>query len=99
MADVEAKVAAHGQKMIEVTIKFWTNGLAGEEGMISPKNAWDGGVVAVSSNKAHGIPPMDPLPFNGLAELPAKIERAILQQGVTLHLSRRASRYLRSDVY
>jgi hypothetical protein len=97
--DLESRVAAHGQKMIEVRIRFWTNEIADQAGQIVRKNAWDGGVVHVQGNKSHGIEPMNPIPFNGMAELPAKIEKVLLAHGIVLHLSRRASRYLRSDVY
>jgi hypothetical protein len=99
--DVEGRVAAHGKRMIEVRIRFWTNDIATPPapGKIIPKHGWDAGVVDVQRNTSHGIEPQNPIPFNGMAELPSKIEKLLLAHGITLHLSRRASRYLRSDIY
>ncbi len=34
---LEAKEAKHGQKMIEVKLRFWTNGIAEEPGKILPE--------------------------------------------------------------
>jgi hypothetical protein len=36
----EAREAAHGQRMIEVRVRFWTNNLAKSKGMVLPRNAW-----------------------------------------------------------
>ena len=45
-------------------------------------------------NDSHGIAPKDPLPFNGFADLPSKIEKVILEEGVKIHLSKRQRRYI-----
>lgn len=61
MADGEKaadREARHGEKMIEVKIRFWTDGLASESGKILPKHAWAAGVVRMESNRSHtGYPP------------------------------------------
>ena len=36
---VAAQEAEHGEKMIEVKIRFWTNSIAEQEGKIIPKHA------------------------------------------------------------
>jgi len=42
--------ARHGDKMIEVKLRFWTNNLADEPGKVIPKHAWEGGVVRIERN-------------------------------------------------
>ena len=95
---IEAKVAEHGRKMIEIRVRLWTDKIAlGGKEMVLPKHAWDAGVVLLQTNEAHGISGKDPLPFNGFADLPSKIERVLLNNGVKIHLSRKQRRYLVSD--
>ena len=93
---VEARVAEHGKKMIEVRVRFWTNDLGGGKGKILPKHAWGAGVVVIDSNNAHGISPSrsSPVPFNSIAEIPAKIEKVLIDHGVTIHPSSRMRRYI-----
>lgn len=91
---IEAREAAHGQKMIEVKVRFWTNDLGDEKGKILPKNAWGAGVVRMERNTAHGITAGDPIPFNSMADIPAKVERLLIERGVTIHPSSRMRRYM-----
>jgi hypothetical protein len=93
-AAVEAREAAHGKKMIEVKVRFWTNDLADGKGKILPKHAWGAGVVRIASNDSHGIVPGTPVPFNSLAEVPAKIEKLLIDQGITIHKSDRMKKYM-----
>lgn len=37
--DVQEREAQHGQKMIEVKLRFWTDEIAESEGNILPKHA------------------------------------------------------------
>lgn len=89
-----AKDARHGEKMIEVKVRFWTDQIAAEPGRIVPKNAWTSGVVRMERNEAHGITPSAPVPFNSLLDLTAAIEKALLSHGVSLHPSRKMKKYL-----
>jgi len=91
--DVAATEAQHGEKMVEVKIRFWTNGIAGE-GKILPKHAWASGVVRMEPNKSHDIKPLQPKPFQSLLDLSAMIEKTLIEHGVTLHPSRRMKKYL-----
>jgi len=50
--NAKAREAEHGQKMIEVKLRFWTNNLAGKSGQIIPKHAWSSGVVRIEPNKS-----------------------------------------------
>lgn len=89
--------ARHGEKMIEVKIRFWTDGLAVEQGNILPKHAWAAGVVRMESNRSHGISPENPVPFNSLLDVGAKIEQVLLDHGIILHRSFRMKKYLSGD--
>jgi hypothetical protein len=77
--------AGHGERMIEVRVRFWTNELADGKGKIRPKHAWDRGVVVMERNPSHGISPKNPRPFNSIMQLPAIIEKVLIAQGVKLH--------------
>jgi hypothetical protein len=89
--------AAHGEKMIEVKIRFWTNSIAPEKGKVLRKHAWGGGIVRMEPNRAHDIPTGDPMPFNSLMELTAVIEKVLIENGITVHLSDRMARYIESQ--
>lgn len=89
--------AKHGQKMIEVKIRFWTNDIAEGKGQIVPKHAWSGGVVRIEGNKSHGIEPGNPVPFHSLLDVGAKIEKVLIDHEVVLHSSRRMRKYLAAD--
>jgi hypothetical protein len=93
-ADREAK---HGERMIEVKVRFWTDEIASGPGKILPKHAWTAGVVRMDSNRSHGISPKSPVPFNSLLDLSAKIEQVLLDHGVVLHRSSRMKKYLSKE--
>jgi hypothetical protein len=95
MADsMESREAQHGKKMIEVKVRFWTNDLSDEKGKIRPKHAWGQGMVLINPNDAHGISTGDRVPFNSLAEIPAKIEKVLIDNGITIHKSSRMKKYM-----
>jgi hypothetical protein len=89
---VDKLESQQGEKMIELRVRFWTNDLA-DDGAIRPKHAWASGVVRVKPNPAHGIRAQRPVPFNSLLDLGAAIEETLIANGLTLHGSRRMSRY------
>jgi hypothetical protein len=95
--NAEELEAAHGEKMIEVKLRFWTNDIAKEEGKVLPKNAWAAGVVNVERNKTHGINPGPPLPFHSLLDVGAVIEKAIISHGITLHPSKKMTKYFKGS--
>jgi hypothetical protein len=91
----KVEAAEWGSRMVEVRVRFWTDKIAdGGKGMILPKHAWDSGEIRIASNKAHGIHPGEPLTFNSLAEVPAKLEKLFVQEGIQIHLGKRQRRYL-----
>jgi hypothetical protein len=90
----EAREAEHGSRMIEIRVRLWTDNIAKGKGMVMPKHAWDAGVVRIERNEPHGISPGAPIPFNGMADLPSKIEKLLLAQGIKLHLSPKQRRYM-----
>ena len=97
VASVEALEAKHGQKMIEVKVRFWTNDIAEEEGKVRPKHAWTSGVVRIERNPAHGIVPQRPLPFHTLLDVGSVIERVLVEHGIQLHVSRQMRKYVTKD--
>ena len=79
--------------MIEVKVRFWTNDLTDLKGRVRPKHAWGSGVVRIAQNETHDIEPLPPIMFNSLAEIPAKIEKVLIDHGVTIHKSHRMKKY------
>ena len=88
--------AIHGEKMIEVKIRFWTNRIASREGEIIPKNAWASGMVRMERNDSHGIKPGKPLPFHSLLDVGATIQKVLIKHGVVLHAGRTMEKYFSS---
>ena len=95
MQDDDETVAEHGEKMIEIRVRFWTNRIAERQGHIIPKHARTSGVVKITRNDAHGIVPGTPAPFNSLLDMGAAIEDVLIEHGITLHASRGQKRYLK----
>lgn len=86
--------APHGEKMIEIRLRFWTNNIASGEGKIIKKHAWSSGVVMMESNKAHGIQPKSPKPFHTLLGITSVIEKVLLEHGIKLHMDKKTKKYL-----
>lgn len=93
----EQREAKHGERMIEIKVRFWTDSLASEAGKVIPKHAWTGGVVRIAPNKSHGIVPKNPKPFNSLLDVGAVIEKVLLEHGIVLHRSQRMRKYIAGD--
>lgn len=91
---VLAAEAKHGEKMIEIKVRFWTDKIAPTPGKLLPKHARTSGVVRIEGNKSHGITPGRPRPFNSLLDVGAAIEKVLIDHGVVLHPSRRMRKYL-----
>ena len=90
------KVAKHGQKMIEVRVRFWTDCLTDQKDAVIPKHAWDSGVVIIEGNKTHGITPDSPTPFNSILDLTSTIAKVLVDQGVTLHANRKLRKLIQA---
>ena len=89
-------IAPYGEKMIELTIRFWTDKISTKPGHILKKECWDCGVVSLPGNSAHGISPTQPVPFHSLLELSSKIEKLFIAHNVKLHSGYRSRKYLAS---
>jgi hypothetical protein len=92
--DVQSREARHGEKMIEVRLRFWTDDIA-PEGRIIPKHALTSGMVRMEPNRLHEIAAMDPVPFNSLLDVGATIEKVLIAHGVVLHPSRKMKKYVK----
>ena len=97
MVKPKERDANWGQRMIEVKVRFWTDDIATQRGKIIQKECWDSGVVRIARNKTHGIVPIEPIPFNSLLDLPAKMEQLFLKSGIKIHLGRSSRRYTKSQ--
>ena len=91
---LEEMEARHGERMIEIKLRFWTNSIAKGEKKIIPKHALTSGVVRLERNESHGIKPGKPLPFHSLLSVGAVIEKALIEHGIQLHPSRRMRKYI-----
>jgi len=92
---IENREAKHGERMLELKVRFWTNEIAEGKGQIMPKHAWTSGVVRMQHNESHGISPKYPIPFNSLMELPQVIERVLIQHGIKLHRDGKTAKYIK----
>ena len=91
---IEVLEAKHGEKMIEIKVRFWTNDLSDVPDTVIPKHAKTSGVVRITGNKSHGIKPSKPEPFHSLLDVGAVIEKVLIKHGVVLHRSRKMRKYM-----
>lgn len=87
--------ASTNERMIEIKLRFWTNGIAKGAGYVAPKNAWSSGVVRIERNKTHGIKPGSPKPFHSLLDVGSVIERVLIGHGIMLHPSKTMKKYVK----
>lgn len=90
-ADREAKF---GERMIELKVCFWTDGIAEGKGYIRPKHAWTRGEVRIIKNDPHGIDPVRGYKFNSLMEIASAIEKVLVEHDIQLHLCSKMDRYV-----
>ena len=95
--DTQSREAQHGEKMIEVRLRFWTDSIA-PEGQIVPKHALTSGIVRMEANKSHGISGKKSQVFHSLMDIGAIVEKVLLANGVVLHPSRKMKKYIRTGL-
>jgi hypothetical protein len=95
--DVASLEAKHGEKMIEVKLRFWTNDISAESGKVMAKHAWTSGVVRVEKNSSHGIKPGKPRPFHSLLDVGAIIEKVLIEHEIVLHNSKTMKKYMAEE--
>ncbi len=83
--NIEERDSVHGEKMIEIKVRFWTDNIAETKGKIIPKNCWNSGIIRIERNDLHGIKSSSPLPFNSLSEILPKIEKVLKQNKIQIH--------------
>lgn len=69
--------AVHGEKMIEVKLRFWTNDIAQDQDSIRPKHARAAGVVRIATNKTHGIVSGETVKFHSLLDIGRAVDSAL----------------------
>jgi hypothetical protein len=87
--------ATHGEKMLELKVLFFTNGIARRRNAVLPGHGMTRGTVRMDRHIAHALGGGRARPFNSLMELPAAIERVLMDHGVTLHARGKMRRYMR----
>jgi hypothetical protein len=87
--------AEYGERMIEVRVRFFTNGIAGEKGKIRPKHALTEGVARIAPNKSHGIVQKKLFHFDSLLDLGHAIQRVLIDEGIVLHPSGKMKKYIK----
>lgn len=93
MAKIVQGKAQYGEKMIELSVRFWTNKISKNPNDVVKKQCRESGVVYLPKNETHGIQPSKPIPFNSLLELAQKIEEALIKNGIKVKTSRRVRHY------
>ena len=91
--DIIAVDAEHGEKMIEIRIRFWTNDID-EGGGILPRHARTGGTVQIEGNSSHGIKPSKSQKFKSLLHLTSEIEKVLIEHNIMLHPGTRMKKYI-----
>ena len=92
----EPRIAKHGEKMIGVQVRFFTDGLTKRKGEVRPSHALTKGTVSIEANESHGIKSSKELKFNSLAEICARIEEVLIAGGVVLHPHGKMAKYVLS---
>jgi hypothetical protein len=90
---VAAREAKYGEKMVQISVRFWTDQIV-EDKQIRPKHAWSSGVVGIARNKSHSIVPGRWKPFNSLMELGSVIEQLFIEHNIVLHHSTKMKKYM-----
>ena len=94
--DIAASEAKHGEKMIEIKVRFWTNDISATSGKVLPKHAWTAGIIRIAKNESHNIKPKHPKVFHTLMDIGAVIETVLIEHGIILHPSRKMKKYFDS---
>ncbi len=87
MSEQDAGIPARqGEKMIAVTVYFWTNNIASVKDNIQPKQCHSAGIAMLRANKSHGIgSSARRYIFRSVEELPNVINEAMEDTGVKMH--------------
>lgn len=86
--------AIHGEKMIVVEVRFFTNNIAKGKSNVAKKHCWTNGMVRIQANKTHDIKPLPTSPFASLMDINAVIEKVLIKNQIKLHPSNRTRKYI-----
>ena len=90
----KAVKANRKERMIEIRVRFFTNGMDSRSGYIIPKHAWPNGTVQMDRNESHGIEPDAVQHFASLMEIPLAIEKVLIKHGIKIQNARRMGQYI-----
>lgn len=85
--------AAQNERMIEVKLRFWTDGIARGKGYVVPKRAWAAGMARIEKNDTHKVSPQKPIPFNSLLDVGFAVEKVLIAHGIILQPGKRMQKY------
>jgi hypothetical protein len=91
--NTEPREAKQGEKMIEIKLRFWTDGIAKRRGQVIAKNAWTSGMISMEKNKSHDTEPGKSRPLYKLLDIGSVVEKMLIENGVILHTSRKMKKY------
>lgn len=80
MGDIMAK-AKWGERMIRVSIRFWTDALPEEA---DERSSWDYGMISLDTNKSRAIK-ADKIFFDSRKELLPKMKELLKRNKITLY--------------
>ena len=83
--DTQSVEANHGEKTIEVKLRFFTDNIADTKGHVLPKHCWPVGMATMPKNDSHGIRNVKNHPFHSLAEVSSVVEEILADAGITVH--------------
>jgi hypothetical protein len=87
-------VGKHGDKMIEVRVRFWTDSIAPTKKAMLQKHIWDSGTVDMPSNESHRIKGGKTIPFNSILDLQSVIGELLTSHGISMHAGRKLRKLL-----
>ena len=82
------KQSNHEPKTLCIEVLFFTDGIAEHKDEVEPKHTLDSGVVRalVGRNSRHGIENKNPIPFNGMHDIPRAIRKCLIQHEIVQHM-------------
>jgi len=79
------------ERMIKLSVNFFTNNIEKGKGEIEPRVCWDIGAVVIRSNRSHGIKAKT-YSLRQFDLIPNVIRKALVDAGVTMQLTGNAKK-------
>jgi hypothetical protein len=76
--------APHGAKTVELTVRFWTDGIAEHDALVLQGFCWESGSVRFPVSETHGIKDQEWVQFERLNDIVPAIYEAARRAGVRI---------------